>query len=82
MQKTSLTENVLAKKSRFSNEMKPAPLIMHKIYLLEHYKTVYEGNSILFIYSFFIVMNLKSVDGSRPCQPISFHWSEIRPSSS
>lgn len=26
--------------------------------------------------------NLKSVDGSFPCHPISFHWSEIKPWSS
>lgn len=26
--------------------------------------------------------NLKSVDGSLPCQPISFHWSDIKPWSS
>jgi len=26
--------------------------------------------------------NLKSVEGSLPCHPISFHWSDIRPWSS
>ena len=26
--------------------------------------------------------NLKSVDGSLPCHPISFHWSDIKPWSS
>ena len=27
-----------------------------------------------------IVVYLKSVDGLAPCHPISFHWSDIKPS--
>lgn len=59
-----VTGNVLAKNSKFSNEMKPAPLqkTVHENKLQEINFQQKEEKK-----------NLKSVDGSFPCHPICFH---------
>ena len=78
-----LTENVLAKNNRFSKDMNPAPLVISDIIGIRKQgiqswkwkipkkkkkkkKVMWQKN------------NLKSVDGSLPCHPISFHCSDTK----
>lgn len=75
MMRVRFTGKVLAKKRRFSSDMNPPPLIT----------TVIKNTNLSTIFGIDVCYlrepNLKSVDGSLPCHPISFHWSDIKASS-
>lgn len=78
--KRGRTGKFLTKYNKFSSDMNPAPLSKPIRYVSGEPRP--EGPGGWGVGVGMMMMYLKSVDGSFPCQPISFHCSDTKPWSS